>query len=59
LAEEGCPVCQFLAEKPIPTVPGEEVSAACLEQKLAPAGRLPGARQAPACYQVRGPPAVA
>lgn len=54
-----CPVCQFLAQKPIPPTQVAETFATRLGERLAPSTRPGCAGEVPSSYRVRAPPGVA
>jgi hypothetical protein len=56
---EKCPVCQFLAQKPVPVRPVEAVACAELLDNWAPVHPLPRADHTSSTHLIRGPPAVA
>jgi len=53
-----CPVCRFLAQKPLPALEVEEISFTPFDQDLAPATPVRCAGDLPASYRVRAPPTV-
>ena len=54
-----CPVCEFLAQKPIPSVEVTESCVAPLCEALAPSTPSRCSGDVPSSYRVRAPPAVA
>ena len=58
-AEEGCPVCQFLAEKPVPAGRAEVAIGALLCREPACIAPVRQVQDVPSAYQGRGPPALA
>jgi len=54
-----CPVCRFLAQKPITALEFDQTCFTPLDQDLAPATPARCAGDVPSSYRVRAPPAVA
>ena len=54
-----CPVCQFLAQKPVPGQPVRPVEGSQPVEHWAPAKLIRLAGNSPSTHPIRGPPAVA